>query len=266
MRDPASLSYVAEPLPGLWLLALDSCRYRENGTRMVSGGKLGRETRAWMAKVLGEARSRGATVVAFLHHGIMEHTRGEGGWIRSSVIDDYDAVGSELAAGGVMVVFSGHGHSQDVTRRTYPRWRRNDVIYDVETGSTCVFPNAWRLVDLGSDGGMKIESRFVSAIPGRTEDFPAWSRQRLRDGLIDTVSAQLARALVGAASVRRLAPQAADTAIDFMRGDERVSRKGFDMQGLGPWAALAATLMSRTLRDLQTDLPPADNDLVVSLR
>ena len=33
-RDPASLSYVAEPRKGIWLLALDSCRYR---------GKVGEE-------------------------------------------------------------------------------------------------------------------------------------------------------------------------------------------------------------------------------
>ena len=29
-RDPTSLSYLAEPVPGLWLLAVDSCKWRLN--------------------------------------------------------------------------------------------------------------------------------------------------------------------------------------------------------------------------------------------
>ena len=29
-RDSASLSYVVEPLPGLWIVAMDACRYRDN--------------------------------------------------------------------------------------------------------------------------------------------------------------------------------------------------------------------------------------------
>ena len=41
-RDSSSLSYVAEPVNNLWLVALDTCRYEENkpGHEAVVGGKL----------------------------------------------------------------------------------------------------------------------------------------------------------------------------------------------------------------------------------
>ena len=40
-RDPSSLSYLSEPVPGLWLLALDSCRWQENESnhKAITSGK-----------------------------------------------------------------------------------------------------------------------------------------------------------------------------------------------------------------------------------
>ena len=261
----ASLSYVAEPAPGVWLLALDSCRYRENRTRMVSGGRLSAETRSWTAGVLAEARTRGVKVIPFLHHGIMEHFRGQKSWMPNDVIDDYDAVAGMLAAGGVEVVFTGHGHSQDITRRTFPRWGRSDVIYDVETGSTLTYPDPWRLVDIDPAGEMKIESRFVTSIPDHPADFPVYARERLKEEAIEIATVELRRALVSGRSAELLAAQAADAALGFSRGDEQEVRRGFDLSGLGPWAALIAEAATQPLHDIQTDLPPADNDVTLHL-
>ena len=266
MRDPDSLSYVAEPVPGLWLLALDSCRYNENRLSIVSGGMLSAETRAWAAGVLGEARARGMRVIAFLHHGIMEHFRGQKSWMPNDVIDDYDAVAGLLAAGGVEVAFTGHGHSQDSTRRTFPRWGRSDVIYDVETGATVSYPDPWRLVEVDPAGGMKIESRFVTSIPEHPVDFPGYAMERLREGAIEMASVELRHALVSERSAGILAAQIADVATVYFRGDERVVRRGFDLSGLGPWAVFIAEALSQPLRDVQTDLPPADNDVTLQLR
>ena len=49
-RDSGSLSYVAEPVPNLWLLAIDSCKYQDNlqlGTPVI-GGRLSPETMTWI--------------------------------------------------------------------------------------------------------------------------------------------------------------------------------------------------------------------------
>lgn len=265
MRDPGSLSYVVEPSAGLWLLGIDSCRYRENRERMVSGGRLPGATREWISGVLAQARSRGVRVIAFIHHPVMEHFRGEKSWIPNDVIDDYDAVGGMLADGGVQVVFSGHGHVQDVTRRTFLRPGGSDVLYDVETGAACSWPNPWRLVELDAGGSMRIESRFVTSIPDHPLDFTDYSRSRFRAGVILVITKELARLLVTGQSAAILASQAVDAAMEHVKGDEKVLRKGFDLAGLDPWAMLIAEAASPLLRDIQTDLPPADNDVTLAL-
>jgi 3',5'-cyclic AMP phosphodiesterase CpdA len=53
-RDADSLSYVAEPIEGLWLLCIDDCRYRENvpGKMEIVSGKISQKTADWIADVL----------------------------------------------------------------------------------------------------------------------------------------------------------------------------------------------------------------------
>ena len=64
-RDPNSLSYLIEPVAGLWLLALDSCIYDENETlgRPVTGGRFSQETLTWILEKLEEAKDEGKTVI-----------------------------------------------------------------------------------------------------------------------------------------------------------------------------------------------------------
>ena len=63
-RDANSLSYVAELVPGLWLLALDSCIYGDTRGPMQSSGRLLDGTRAWIQSQLDQARGLGVRVIA----------------------------------------------------------------------------------------------------------------------------------------------------------------------------------------------------------
>jgi 3',5'-cyclic AMP phosphodiesterase CpdA len=56
-RDTASLSYVAEPQSGLWLLALDGCRYAENieNETPITDGKFSTATLQWIEEMLEKA-------------------------------------------------------------------------------------------------------------------------------------------------------------------------------------------------------------------
>ena len=48
-RDPNSLSYLVEPVAGLYILAMDSCRYRENVDTPIVGGRFSPETLDWIS-------------------------------------------------------------------------------------------------------------------------------------------------------------------------------------------------------------------------
>ncbi|NWG13904.1 MAG: metallophosphoesterase [Acidobacteria bacterium] len=60
-RDPASLSYVAEPLPGLQILALDGCLYREKPIdgHSPAGGRFSEATLHWIDAILAAAAVAG---------------------------------------------------------------------------------------------------------------------------------------------------------------------------------------------------------------
>ena len=77
-RDKDSLSYVLEPKKGLWLLGLDSCKWKENKplAHPLTSGAFSSSTLAWIESQLILAKKEKKAVLAFMHHGIMEHYPG----------------------------------------------------------------------------------------------------------------------------------------------------------------------------------------------
>ena len=122
-RDPASLSYVAEPVRGLRVLALDSCRYREETGRPITDGRLSRETLAWAGRALARARSDGAAVIVFLHHAVVPHFTDMKKWLDPYLLDGHAGAARLLAGAEARLVFTGHGHAQDITRGETPAGR-----------------------------------------------------------------------------------------------------------------------------------------------
>jgi predicted phosphodiesterase len=253
-RDPDSLSYVAEVAPDLWLLALDS-----------GGGRLLRSTSQWARRVLSDANSRGVHVISMLHHGIMEQFRGEKTWLPDYVIDDYDAVAWLLADGGVQTAFTGHTHSQDITKRSFPGDHGGRFIYDIQTGAAVAWPNPWRVVEIDSNGRMRISSRFVTAIADFAGDFSLYSQGRLREWLRAGAEAAMRRFGATARTAAALADQAAQAGLSLYRGDEPDTVHGFDTAGLDLGGDIFAGMADGAFRDFQTDLPPADNDVTLDL-
>jgi 3',5'-cyclic AMP phosphodiesterase CpdA len=134
-RDPASLSYVAEPKAGLWLLALDACRYSENQEDQppITDGAFSAATVTWIEDMLAEAAKTHRAVIVMMHHGVMEHYQGQEKYYGEYIVDDYARIARLFAMYHVRMVFTGHYHAQDVTLE---RWTASErVLYDIETGS-----------------------------------------------------------------------------------------------------------------------------------
>lgn len=55
-RDKNSLSYISEPVAGLWVFALDACRYKENTNSPITGGKYSEATLQWINDNLQKAK------------------------------------------------------------------------------------------------------------------------------------------------------------------------------------------------------------------
>ncbi len=264
-HDPASLSYVAEPVAGLWLLALDTCRWRDQGQRgkPITGGALSPATREWIEAVLRRAKLADKAVIAMAHHGILPHYPHNARFYGQYLVADHAAVAAMLSAYGVELVFTGHFHAQDVTLRHFEDPPR--TLYDIETGATVTAPCPYRRVHLTGDQTARVESRFIEAIAGRETEFPAYAAEYVYQGTIRLADAALDGYGVTAEDRALLAPQISRAYVTHLNGDETKPRTVLDTTGCGPWTRLVV----RTQRDLiegwYSDLPPADNRLTIPL-
>jgi 3',5'-cyclic AMP phosphodiesterase CpdA len=186
-RDRQSLSYIVEPVRGLWVLALDSCKYSENevaGTP-VTGGGLSEETLAWVQARLEQARKQKKIVIGFMHHGLLEHFSGQSLLFPEYLLDQWATVAQRLANSGLKVVFTGHFHSQDAVDSTQMPLPLEPSILDIETGSLVTYPSPYRIVSIDSGNVMSVESRTVDAIDFDTGGIPLrdYSRTFTQEGL-----------------------------------------------------------------------------------
>jgi hypothetical protein len=266
-RDPGSLSYVAEPVAGLWLLGIDACRYAENrpGRSPVTGGRLHRESLAWIETALADALRLGKAVIVFMHHGLVEHFPGQAKSFDEYLVEDYPEIGRMLAGYGVRAAFTGHFHAQDVALARFPG---GSFLFDIMTGSLVTVPNV-RFVTVDPGGSMAIGSEPITDLPSFTatgRDFGAYTREFVRERIAGIAVREMRKMLVPARDAEALAPWIADAFVANYRGDERFSEterlptKGLSLMG----RAVAGVYRSR-IEAFWDDLEPADNDLVIDL-
>ena len=146
-RDPNSLSYVNEPVPGLWIITIDANRYAENTDKCITGGVIKPETLAWVLEQLAAAQAGGKTVIGMMHHGLMEHYQGQNSVDPGYVIENPEADINSLIDAGLKIILTGHYHATDITKKTHD----GKFVFDVETGSTVTYPCTYRMLTISGD-------------------------------------------------------------------------------------------------------------------
>jgi len=181
-RDSHSLSYVAEPVSGLWLLGIDSNKWKENkpDEEPHVDGAITDETLSWIDSILIKAREGNKAVVVFMHHGIMEHYPNNLDFYSDYIVDNHEIVAAKLANSGVKLVFTGHFHAQDITQKTIET--TGNTIFDIETGSLVTAPCPYRIVEITSGQEAVIQSRFITSIPSHPADFKSYSETYVFEG------------------------------------------------------------------------------------
>ena len=159
--DPASLSFVCEPLEGLVLLCLDTNMYennlfKEKGAEKdynQTAGRIRPATLTWALDEADKARAKGKQVVLVEHHNIVQHHDAQGSIQSEYIIEDYKSISEKMGRHGVHLAFTGHTHLQDIAAYHYydALKVKNDSIVDVSTGSTISYPNPWRTIRVSND-------------------------------------------------------------------------------------------------------------------
>jgi hypothetical protein len=162
-----SLSYIVEPVEGLWLFAIDSCKYSNNiaqGSPTTSGVISG-ATLSWLLARLADAKAKGKAVLAMMHHNVFPHWSDENALFPGFVVDNYANSISDLKSlsdNGMNVVFTGHFHANNIHCYNFG----SSVMYDVETGSLVTYPFPYRTVSYDIAGAaLNISTSTVTTVP-----------------------------------------------------------------------------------------------------
>jgi UDP-2,3-diacylglucosamine pyrophosphatase LpxH len=267
-RDSASLSYVVEPVPGLWLFAMDPTRWKDNtvgGTETV-GGRFLPSTVVWIKAQLALAKSKGKTPVGAMHHGILEHFAGQASNPLSSdyVVAGYDTLGPIFAAGGLHVMFTGHFHANDIASKALSA----GSLTDIETGSLVTSPSPFRFGSISANRGVTVSTSHIREIVGMTTGFQAWSNTFLLDGMTQLIEPTLLAQGVPATYAPMIAQVGAKAYAAHYAGDE--TGVPTDAQTQTVMATLASfgsagAGLAATITTLYTDLAPADSAGTFSL-
>jgi len=266
-RDPDSLSYIAELQPGLWLLALDANRYRENveNKESVTDGKFSAGTLAWIEKMLGQAAKENKAVIVMMHHGIMEHYVGQEKNYGEYIVDNYEEVAKLFANYNVRLVFTGHYHAQDITEKKYDNGK---FIFDIETGSLVTYPCPIRVVDIDKNQVAAISNDSVTSIKSHLTDFPAYARQYLLDGIATIATNTLMGYKIDRPEAEKIAQEIALGFAAHYGGDEQLAagQTPVNETGLSPLAWLVIQYRKDLILGLWKDLPPPDNNVTLNLK
>jgi len=261
--DPVSLSYVVEPAEGLWVFGLDACRYRENEPdhHPHTDGEFMDETLDWIEETAAKGREQGKTMIAFMHHGIIEHYQKQNRFFGDYVVENHRRVSKLFAEAGIHIVFTGHYHAQDIATK---RWDEDRFIFDVETGSLVTYPCPVRTIKV-DDGKMHISSNYIKSIPMYPEGFTEYSRAYVHEGITGIAEEVMMSMWLKQEDAEKLSGQIGDAFIAHYEGDEPKVERYLDVSGVGLLGRLMILTKRRLIKELHTDLPPTDNALEIDL-
>lgn len=144
------LSYVARPVEGLTIIAMDTCRYSSDNTsngddEHETSGAISADLEKWVIEQTAAAKARGDLVIGLEHHGLVPHFDVEPTILPMYLVNDYERIAQEYADAGMSAVFTGHMHAIDIAAMTT---KAGNTFYDIETGSALTYPCPIRFVDL----------------------------------------------------------------------------------------------------------------------
>ena len=191
-KDPASLSFVCEPLQGLVLLCIDTNKYEENKyidkgdakDYNQTSGRIRPATLTWLLAEADKARNLGKQVVLVQHHNIVQHYDAQGTAQSDYIIADYENVSKLMMKHGIHMAFTGHTHLQDIAQyRTIAENAQLDSLIDVATGSIISYPNPWRTIKVNNEfTEWQINTEYVTSIPSLS-DVKSTCYKRLSDNI-----------------------------------------------------------------------------------
>ncbi|MEM7486814.1 MAG: metallophosphoesterase [Bacteroidota bacterium] len=185
-RPIPDASYLVEPVPGIWLLAIDGNVYvpKEhipNDTKLTTGfqgASVGyndvivykKHLVEWVKEVSKEAEQRDKNLIAFSHYPIVEFNDGASEAIETFFGTDkmqshripHKAVAEIFADAGLQVHFGGHMHLNDTGVHTSAK---GNTLFNIQTPSLAAYPSAYKILTLNFKYEYQVETILLKNVP-----------------------------------------------------------------------------------------------------
>ena len=186
-RDSHSLSYLAEPIPGVWLIAVDDsrCKERDNDPSIDANGVTA-ETLEWILAKADAGREQGKQVIMMMHHQLVEHFDDQDNLVSDAAVADAANLRSLFIEHGIKLVLTGHMHIGNIT--TLFNTARTDSLVEITTGSTVTYPCQFRTIEVSRDRGtFAVNTHHIEHIEGYPE-FQAYALERYTNSIRPTIA------------------------------------------------------------------------------
>lgn len=261
-KDNQSLSYVAEPVKGLWLLMVDSCIYNSPDNYHVCNGRVRESTKIWIDDILKKAKKQNKAVIGSLHHSLLEHYKGHQRFFSNYIVDDFEALSQHFAAQNIKVIFTGHHHAQDIVKKEF---ENEKFIYDIETSSLIGYPNAYRVVQINKNNEMIIKSEYIRELNSFEENFSSYTKNYVRVKVKQVAEDKLEKYYLKIQYLDKISDKAADAMIAHYQGNE-MAPDTLKIKGLDLWSIFIYGFYKNLLTSLYEDSPPTDLNIKINLR
>ncbi len=271
-KDEHSLSYLAAPSEDLWLLMLDTSKYKDNiklGFPQLEG-ELSEDTLNWIKKCNALAKEKGANIITVMHHNIVDHSE----VIRKGfTLNNNEEVLRVLKENNLKLVLSGHIHIQDICSDN----TGTSSTYDIATNALAVYPHQYGIIKYTSlDKSIdystaKVDVEGWAKDNGITDEnlnnFNKYSEDYFGQFAYDMVSKEFEKASnYSQKEIRLMAETMRTLNLRYFAGTEDLNSKDIvDSEGFKLWLNSPESFLKGYVQSIASDKNMDDNSLHIKI-
>lgn len=189
------VSYVVEPVDGLWLLSIDGSVHAPvadaSGKQHYSGSGTGYEEVMkhkefliqWIGQVCAEAKRRGKTLITFSHYPLLDYNNGASELIKKSWgAGKFDLsrvpspeVSQQLLEAGVRIHVAGHMHLNNTNRL---KGKDGQHLYNIQLPSIAFNVPAYKILTVDKDKRVDVQTVTLDQVKGFDRFFETYAKEQ----------------------------------------------------------------------------------------